>query len=48
MGSVNHMTMQEKWAAYAKTPAGMERLETLYGKDEGELAAQRARYAKLI
>ena len=42
------MTMQEKWAAYAKTPAGMERLETLYGKDEGELAAQRARYAKLI
>lgn len=42
------MTMQEKWAAYAKTPAGMERLETLYGRDEGELAAQRARYAKLI
>ncbi|WP_346026622.1 galactokinase [Beduinella massiliensis] len=42
------MTMLEKWTAYAKSQEGAERLASLYGRDENTLAAQRARYAKLI
>ena len=40
--------MNSQWMAYAQTEAFASRVATLYGAGEGVLAAQQARYGKLV